>query len=307
MLKGKLDRSIVHLPEEMNTCPACQHETMEDLVKVSASVMRKCKKEFRTKLSKWNGKKICISCVNVDLPSPCSTDTQRNCVICQVRMSRYNLGVLCYCCNDNSTGHDPSDSISIDKDLESFTKEGSSVPSRSAVSTAKYISSSSPGKTMKLKGSGGKRRIPVLPCLREEASAEIENRMCLYYQLEGKYINLKKDRDRRTWSLQRRQVDVVYRVEQENLIYKLSGRISLLCEEMESARKEVYEAQHLLQRVSEIAKDVVQILEPTGNYTAATNQSIGWSINKRKRPKSRRLRKKGLSRKARKAKRQERG
>ena len=292
MLKGKLDRSIVHLPEEVDICPSCKEETMEGLVSVTPSVMRKCKKEFRTALSKWHRKRICISCVNVDLLSARSTSRNKICLKCGVCMSRYNLGDLCYCCKDNSMDQNTSDLIQIAKGPEATFIKG--------VSTAKYLSSSSPGKTMKLKGSGGKRRLPVLPCLREEAIAQIKVLTTTYSRLERKYLNLKKDRDRRAGSLQK-PVDPVYRIEQESLIHKLTGRMSLLCEELDSAHEDVSQAQRMLQMVSEIAKDVVKISSPGGKYSVATNQSIGWSINKRKRPKSRRNRK-HLSRKDRRQK-----
>ena len=277
MLKGKLDRSIAHLPKKVNICPSCKEETMEPLVRITPYAMKRCKKEFRTALSKWSGKRICISCANVDVGSIAFTTRNKTCLLCGTRMSRYNLGDLCYCCNDNSKRQGPSDLIQVEKDPQYTFIKGES--------TVQYISSSSPGKTMKLKGSGGKRRIPVLPCLREEANNMIEDRMIHYFSLEKRYLGLEKDRDRRQKSITK-PVNHVYRIEQENLIQKLSGRMKVLWGDLAQARKEVHGAQELLQRVSEVACDIPKLLHPTGKITPSIN-SLGEPFNKRRTPRRR--------------------
>jgi hypothetical protein len=143
---------------------------------------------------------------------------------------------------------------------------------------------------MKLKGSGGKRRLPVLPCLKEEAGNSIESINLKLGELEKRWLGLSTDRSRRRKSISR-LVDPVYRIEQENLIAKLSGRIALVHKEIRETQQELKTAEDLLQRVTEIACDVVKLSHPTGNYTPARNKSNGWSINKRKQPKRRNRRK----------------
>ncbi len=281
MIGGKIDRSIWHLPEEVVICPACQEETIEGLTKVTPSVMRKCMKTFRTILSKWCGKKICVSCANPDLPTPSSTSLGKACLVCRTYLSRYNTGDLCYCCKDSKMP--PKEPlITLASEPQTTFIKGES--------TAPYLSSSSPGKTMKLKGSGGKRRLPVLPCLKEEAGNSIESINLKLGELEKRWLGLSTDRSRRRKSISR-LVDPVYRIEQENLIAKLSGRIALVHKEIRETQQELKTAEDLLQRVTEIACDVVKLSHPTGNYTPARNKSNGWSINKRKQPKRRNRRK----------------
>jgi len=209
--------------------------------------------------------------------------------MCPTKLNQYNHGVLCNPCNEgDSDEHNDNKSGGRAKPIPPTLNTLPSLEgagSLKGLSNDSYIRTSSPGKSMKLKETGGKRRVPVLPCLREEAGDYVEEKTSHYYQLLKRFENLERDRNRRRRAVEK-SVEPIFKVEQGNIIAKLETRMEFLWEVLKEARQEVILAEQLANRVDEVIQDRVAINAPTGKRTEAINVN-GDPIFKRKTPRTR--------------------